>query len=826
MKVSLNGIKDFTEIKLSAEQLIETIGLQLGAVDEVEDLAKKYDGALTVEVIKCIKHPNADKLSLCWVDDAKKNKNVKRDSEGLVQVVCGAPNVKAGMKAVWLPPGMIVPSTADKDPFTLEAREIRGENSNGMLASAKELAIGDNHEGILEVDDNAKPGSGFGEVYKLDDTIIDIENKMFTHRPDLFGMLGVAREIAGIQHEAFKSPDWYKEDIDLMNDGRKNVLPLKIDNKVPKLVPRFSAVAVKDVKVAESPVWLKVYLSKLGIRPISNIVDITNYLMVLTAQPLHAYDYDKILKIGGGEAVLGARLSKKGEKLALLNGKTLELEPGAVLITAGDKAVGLGGVMGGAETEVDESTTSIIIECASFDMNLTRKTAMHYGLFTDASTRFTKNQSSRQNKAVIVKAVSELRKVAGGRVASHVVDDNHTKPGKNVVKISCGFINSRLGLNLKVKEVADLLKNVEFKVDATDENLEIEAPFWRTDIEIAEDIVEEVGRLYGYQHLPLTLPLKDIKPAELNEQFELKSVIRQQLAAAGANEVLTYSFVHSSLLEKVFQEQSKSYHIKNALSPSLQYYRQSLTPSLLEKVHPNVKSGYSKFALFEIGRGRTKGSDKLPKENNLLALVFTSSEKDDRGAAYYEARKYLDFLANNVLNQKLDYRQLKDHQDVVVAPFEPTRSAVVTTSSGEILGVIGEYRSSIISSLKLPKKTAGFEINLDKLQSSRSAKQYYSINKYPETIGDITLKTLSDTSFRELEEAVAATLNKLSDEQGYICSITALDVFQRDDDKRHKHTTFRISLSHPDKTLTTSEANNIFDKIEVSAKQKVKAERV
>ncbi|HET7827644.1 MAG TPA: phenylalanine--tRNA ligase subunit beta, partial [Candidatus Saccharimonadales bacterium] len=356
---------------------------------------------------ECTKHPNADKLSLCLVDDGGVNKQVKRAADGLIQVVCGAPNVKAGLLAAWIPPGATVPSTYDKEPFVIEARPIRNKTSYGMLASAKELDIGDDHSGIVEIDKDTKPGDSFAELYQMDDCIIDIENKMFTHRPDLFGMLGIAREIAGIQNRAFKSPAWYQETASLPTDGRKNVLKLTVKNDVPKLVPRFCAVAVKDVKVETSPLWLRASLSRLGVKAINNIVDLTNFYMLLTAQSLHAYDYDKV-KTG----VLGARLSKKGEKLALLNGKTITLNGGAVVITDGQKPIGLGGVMGGADTEVDEHTKNIILESASFDMNQTRRTAMEYGLFTDAATRFTKNQSPRQTMAVLGKAVEDIKQLA------------------------------------------------------------------------------------------------------------------------------------------------------------------------------------------------------------------------------------------------------------------------------------------------------------------------------------------------------------------------------------------------------------------------------
>jgi phenylalanyl-tRNA synthetase beta chain len=629
MKVSLNWVRHINDkYKCAADpapkgvdDLVDKIGAQLGAVDEVIDLGKKYEGALVVKVVDCIKHPNADKLSVCLVDDGKKTKGIDRNKEGLIQVVCGAPNVKAGQLVVWLPPGVTVPSSFDKDPFILEAREIRGQISNGMIASARELALGDDHTGILVLDDNAAPGESFASAYGLNDHIIDIENKMFTHRPDLFGMLGIAREIAGIQQNSFKSPSWYVQDADLHNDGRKNVLKLSVKNELPKLVPRFVAVAIKDVKVEESPVWLRIRLSSVGVRPINNIVDLTNFMMMETGQPLHAYDYDKV-KSG----VLGVRMANDGEKVTVIGGKEIKLKTGAIVITDGEKAIGLGGVMGGASTQVDENTKNIILEVANFDMNTTRRTAMEYGLFTDAATRFTKNQSSRQQRAVLCKAVDDIKKIAGGRVASLIVDIDHAKKAPRPVIVSTDFINERLGLELAPTEIKKILTNVEFIVESPSKTLSVTAPFWRTDIEIAEDIVEEVGRLYGYDHLNMALPSRSIKAAPRDKQLVFNSYIRDLLAEAGANEVLTYNFVHESLFKAAGQDKKLAYHLRNALSPDLQYYRLSVLPSLVEKVHPNIKLGYGSFVLFEIGKSHNKAikdenEADLPKEIRSLAVV-------------------------------------------------------------------------------------------------------------------------------------------------------------------------------------------------------------
>jgi phenylalanyl-tRNA synthetase beta chain len=831
VKVSLNWIKEFTDIKLSKEQLIEKIGAQLGAIEEVIDYGEPYEGALVVKVVSCVRHPNADKLSICLIDDGGVNKKVKRDAVGNIKVVCGAPNVAKGQRVIWLPPGMAVPATVGQEPLVLEAREIRGIVSHGMIASAKELAIGDDHSGIVVIKENFTAGTPMIDAFKLNDTVIDIENKMFTHRPDLFGHLGIAREIAGIQQIGFKSPAWYKEEPSLA----KNVpeLDIAVKNDAPNFAPRFCAVAIANVQVSDSPMWLKSRLARLGVRPINNIVDLTNYLMLETAQPLHAYDYDKL-----GTGTLGIRLSKKGESVVLLGGKTIKLNDGVLVITDGDKPIGMGGIMGGVETEVDSHTKNIILEVATFDMNQTRKTAMEYGLFTEAATRFTKNQSAFQNLAVICHALEEVLKLAGGHVAGPIVDKKtagHKSTGS--VSADASFINSRLGLELKPAQMKSLLENVEFRVTLNTDRLTVTPPFWRTDIEIAEDLVEEVGRLYGYDKLPLELPRRTLKPPARNPELSFKSRLRDMMAKRGGNEILTYSFVNESLLAKTSQNPKEAFHVRNALSPDLQYYRLSLTPSLLEKIHPNIKSGYEELSLFELGRVHEKGvddSEKLPKEIKRLAYV-TARKKPQAGAPFYQAKWMLEGLLSELGIYSLHYRLLNDVKGLppewqpTAAVFEPVHSAVVYAVSNDknnILAMVGEPINLASQSLKLPAFTAMFEADQTALLAAAQPLAYEQLNRYPAIQQDITLRMDQAIMAGEISRLLGEELAKLEQKEGYVFDLALDGIFQKPADKSHKQITWRLNLWHPERTLTTAEANKVFDMLETSVKQKFKAERV
>lgn len=821
MKVSLNTVKQYTEVNVGVDELVHTVNQQLGHVEEVIDMASRYKGATIARVEACEKHPNADKLSVC---------DIEVGTGELVRVVCGAPNVRAGLWVVWLRPGTVVPATAgDKEPFVLEARELRGVVSNGMIASGKELAINDDHSGIVELNPDEwlpsgkklTPGADFAEVYGLDDTILDIENKMFTHRPDLFGQLGVAREIAGIQHRSFSSPDWYRHSPTF---NRGEGLGLTVKNDALASVPRFMAVAIKDVEIKPSPLWLQCALVAMGGKPINNIVDVTNYIMFLTAQPTHAYDYDKLR----GHA-LGTRLARAGERLPLLNGKTYELDETDIVIVDGEGPVGLAGIMGGGNSEVSPETKNVVLEVANFDMYAVRKSSMKHGLFTDALTRFNKGQSPYQNPYVLDLLMKSLFDVAGGSQASAVFDEGWGE--RPLITLDCtqGFINERLGLELGVEETQTLLTNVEFNVTLEGETLHIEVPFWRTDIELAEDVVEEVGRLYGFDALPRELPLRTMTPAPKNLKRETQSLIRASLSRAGANEVLTYSFVHENVMRRAEQDVSQAFALSNALSPELQYYRLSVLPSLLERVHANIKSGHDEFVLFEIGKGHNKkyhadDDDGLPTELEFVDAVY-ASKKARTGAAFYQVRRLLDALADD-LGIRFVYKAIDEVMDFpVTAPFDQTRSALVETEGGVFIGMIGELKQSVVRAFKLPAYSAAMTLDQQGIIDARNETTAYTpLSRYPSVTQDISLKVARSARFGDV---FAAAQHALQDAQPPQTSMTlsTLGVYQPEAGDT-KTITLRLKVASYEKTLTDEEVGRLLDVVATGTSNATGAVRV
>ncbi len=846
MKVSLNIVKSLVNFELPpVDELVARVNAQLGSVEKVIDLGTQYKDARIVHVVQCEPHPNADRLHVCLIDDGGAVANIPRDDKGYVQVICGAPNVHADMWAVWLPPNSTVPASfADAEPFVLGARKLRGVLSQGMLAAADELAIGTDHDGIVEISGRDMPkgialqaGDSFAQVFGLDDVVLDIENKMFTHRPDCFGQLGVAREISGIFGQAFTSPDWYTV-AQKFADG--SGLELDIYNDIPDLVPRFMAVAVKNVAVQPSPLWLQCQLVAMGGKPINNIVDATNYIMLMTAQPTHAYDYDKLR---GGK--LGARMAHEGETIALLNGKTYTLGTDDIVIADGERAVALGGIMGGADTEVSSDTKNVVLECASFDMYAVRKTAMRHGVFTDALSRFNKGQSPLQNAPVL----KRLMGMVGGEQASAVYDKKQFSDefdeyfaGKYTpanIDINSSFINQRLGLQLTDSDIYTLLNNVEVHSHGPEDELGymcIQVPFWRTDIELKEDVVEEVGRLYDFGKLPRELPQRSTKPAPKNPRRELKRQIREQLSRAGANEALTYSFVHEHILKRAEQHADQAYKLSNALSPDLQYYRLSVLPSLLDKVHANIKAGHDEFCLFEIGKGHDvrlpHSEDGLPSERTFVDAVY-AAKKARASAPYYRVQRMAVRLLSSLgaqfelapmATENDDGEGLSGVEFEVAAPFDQRRSAWILCGK-ERLGIVGEFKQAVRRNFKLPEYAAGFSIDFDQLLAQpRDEQAYRPLSRFPSTSRDVSLRAPRDVSYAELYHVVQAAVDESAGD--IIVTIEPRAIFQPANDHSIKTTTFRLRMTHYERTLTDADAKPIVDRVATMALAKLGAECV
>lgn len=816
MIISTNWLKKFTDIDMSIDELATLIGARLVEIEEVIDLGVKYKDVIVVKVVECAKLEGSDHLNVTKIDDGGKTTNVERDENGLVQVVCGAPNVHAGMLAAWLPPSSTVPETfKDAEPFILGARKLRGVMSNGMLASATELDLYEDHTGILEVDVDAAPGSSFAEVYELNDYLLDIENKSLTHRPDTFGIIGFAREVAAIQGRSFHTPEWLMDVSPVFDVQNKVETPIvTIDN--PLLSDRYQAIILSEANgAAKSPVFIQSYLARVGVRPINAVVDVTNYLMMLTGQPLHAFDYDKVVAVGGGRADIHVRGGYDGETLALLDGRTIELTPSDIVIASGETAIGLAGAMGGASTVIDDNTKNIILESATFNLYNLRATQMRHGIFSEAITRFTKGQPAELTAPVLAEAARLMSAYANAQVVSDVAEAYPGKRDAREITLSVEAINSILGSKFMASDIIDTVHNVEFNADLVDmATITTVAPYWRSDIHISEDIIEEIGRLNGFDSIEPALPLRDFTAVRPTTFDELRANVRKTLVRAGANEVLTYSFVHGDVLQKANQDVANSYRITNSISPDLQYYRQTLTPSLLGLIHPNVKQGYDTFAVFELNKTHPKQhgltDEDVPVEVDMLALTMTS-KKSQRVSAYYQAKKMLDYLGE-ALGLELAYNPIDtDPNSSLSAPFEHRRSALVTDKKTDTyIGIVGEYKKSVSRGFKLPEYTAGFEISTQALHAAvaQLASEYTPLSRYPGTERDICFQVATDVMYGQIVANVAFVLKDVELET----NVTPVDIYQAENSPT-KNITIRIKLTAHDRTLTGDEVATIIDNV-------------
>lgn len=831
MIISLNWLKQFTKINGSVEELVELIGARLVEVEEVINLGEKYKDVIIADVRQVEKHPNADKLRVVHIDDGGNNKDVKRLENGLVELVCGAPNVREGIKVAWLPPGITVPSTYGKDEFVLEARELRGVVSNGMLASAKELGIGDDHSGIVEIDKDVPAGSSFARAYELDDYLLDIENKSLTHRSDCFGLIGFAREVAAIQGERFTSPTWLlSTDIKLYpvpEEVEKLEVTARVENA--ELSARYQLVALDNVDaVKSSPFAIQTWLARVGIRPISAVVDITNYLMYLTGQPLHAFDLDKVLaEHPEHKAEIIVREAREGETLTLLDGRSVSLAGDDIVICAGDKPIALAGAVGGATTEVDTHTKRVLIESATFDLYRLRNTSMRHGVFSEAVTRFTKGQSAVQTAPVLASAVRLMTDVTGARRISDVVDEFALKPDPLHIEVTLQRVRDVLGKDFGADTAMNPLLNTEFEAKLEGETLTVSPPYWRGDIHIAEDVIEEIGRISGFDTITPRLPVRSFTAVTPLSFDALRNRVRSILAKAGANEILTYSFVPEKLLRHAGQKPEQAFKITNALSHDLQYYRLSLTPSLLEKIRMNVKAGYDELALFELNKTHTKlqTDDKgLPIEASSLALVYAHKKPaKDSGSAYFAARRFLDYLAS-ACKIELEYAPVEGELGfAVAAPYEPSRSALVSVRGANIsLGIIGEFKEEVTQKMKLPPYATGFEIDLQEFAAAiPSHSSYTPLSKYPSTEKDITLRVVSDVPYEKIASNVASVLAT----EPLETSFALIGIYQGDD-MEYKNVTLRLRLTNHERTITADEANKLVAKVVDVARQAFSAEQV
>lgn len=825
MIISVNWLKKFVPDLPEIDELSKLIGARLVEIESIENLNEKYKDVVIARVISAKKVEGSDHLNLCKIDDGGKRDGVERDENGFVQVVCGAPNVREGLFVAWLPPKAIVPETFGGENFQLSARKLMGNMSNGMIASLRELGLGDEHDGILEIspetfENGLQAGDSFAEKFELNDYLLEVENKSLTHRPDCFGIIGFAREVAGILGQKFVEPDFIKQsDFGFEVNNDKSIV---IDAQDSEICERYTAAIfdVSDILKNPNLTLEKTYLLRSGMRPIDIITDLANELMLETGQPLHTFDFDKLAKINGGKNVkMTVRKAFENEELELLDGRKIKMSQNDIVIATGENdenAVALAGAMGGKSTEIDENTTRILVESATFNLYNLRNTQMRHGIFSEAITRFTKGVPEMMSRKVLDLFGVQLLAL-GGKSLSEIADSKGDfYYNKSEISVSKDKINQILGTNFSSEEIRKTLENVG--ILTKNDNSEIfVVPFWRNDLHIEEDLIEEVGRLNGYDNIKLQLPKRTFRAVKKAKIDLLQSEIREILVSSGANEILTYTFVHGDLLKKAGQDPKNAYKIINSISPELQYYRQTLTTSLLSKVNQNIRAGFSEFAIFEMNKITEKtlglNEENVPFEQKKLAFIYTKNKGEN---TFFEAKNYAEFLFNK-LGLKVKFIKFDLSKSPLSTEFEPKRSALIQVSNSEgekILGVIGEFKKKIQKALKLPESTAGFELDLGILleNTGRTSVKIKDFSKFQSVERDISINVDESRQFAEIFDIFKDISSEFKDVE---IETLPIDIFNNGDGT--KNISIRFKITPFEKTLNGDEIRDIMQKIEEKA---------
>jgi phenylalanyl-tRNA synthetase beta chain len=838
MKISLNQIRKYTDIKLTEDELIDRIKSGLGEVEHVLDLKEKYKGVLVGEIAEKANHPKSEKLKVYQVNIGKET----------LQVLAGGPELEVGNKIAYLTVGSVVPHNASPSKFdgVIRKAKLGGLESNGMMASARELDFSNDHEKVMVLETDAKAGTPLTEALGLDDKTLDIENKALTNRPDLFGHIGIAREVAGLQGIQYKTPEWYTDATINRPDTLSNEThKVTVENNAEALCYRYMIVAIKDINIAPSPLWLQTELVKAGMRPVNNIVDITNFMMIDSAQPMHAFDYDRVVAKDPNAtdtAHIVIRPGKNGETMTTLDGKNQTLDDNVIMICDSTSPIAVGGVMGGLDTEITDDTKNILLEVANFDMYSIRKTSMKLGLASDAVSRYARGQDQNQCETTMYKAIKMIEELTGGTLASNVIDNYPIRITPWDIEVSIERLNMHLGTELTKDEIKGLLEKIELEIvdnDADPDEIIVKIPTYRRDLRIREDIHEDIARLIGFDNIKLSYPSRSISPAANNELFELRHHLRTINQQLGANEILTYNFVNADTYKKIGLSTDQMHHLINSLSPELEYMRTILTPSILDKVSANIRKGNDEFALYEINKAHNKvdmDTENLPIEFNNIALVVTDDKKgsklDQYGSPYYLAKHYLSELLDTLGISNVAYRRISEVEieklpnwmQNALPLYKQSNTAIVSVSKEQditYLGFVGEYNNQAHKVYKLPAYTAGYEINIDSfINLVDKDSKYVEPSRFPATINDITVKVPVSTATGDIQDSIMAGIA----DQGRQVGVDIVDIYQPENNELIKHVTFRIKIQSSKKTLESDDVKYILSSVTADIKDQFGAE--
>ena len=788
MKVSLSWLKDYVTVDVDVVKLSEALtmaGLEVGAlVDRYAYLDHVVVGGIT----EIAPHPNADELSVCKVDVGT----------GIKPVVCGATNMKEGD----LVP-VALPGTKLLSDDTIEAGDIRGEASEGMLCSEAELALGTDGSGILLLPDTAKPGSGVAAALGLSDTLIEFD--LTPNRSDCLSIIGIAREVAAILKTPVKYPRVK------LPKGEPPIEELaSVTIEAPDHCPRYAARVVTDVKIEPSPFWLQDRLHSVGLRAINNVVDVTNFVLMEMGQPLHAFDFDRL-----AEHRIVVKTAQEGQTFTTLDGIERSLSSDMLMICDGSRPVALAGIMGGLESEIEDHTTAVLIESAYFNPITTRRTAKRLGLSTESSHRFERGVDPVGVGRALDRAAQLMVELAGGRLAEGVVDVYPRRFDERVIELSLKRTNRLLGTRLSQDEVGLHLKSIEMDVEALDEDrLKVVPPSFRVDIARPEDLMEEVARLRGYDQIPTTNPISHTVARQPDKKLKVRDRLRDLLAGSGFSETVTYSFIDRDACDKLLldgQDQRRQMvPILNPLTEDQEVMRTSLLPGLLATMYKNSTQRSENLRIFEIGKIFLKtGPDQLPEEVEMISCLWTGARYaetwhfDATKVDFYDMKGVAEAVFTGLNMTGVRFAPLTG-QDV---PYlRPGHGAQITVGD-ERLGTIGELSTKVLENFGLKQAAYCFDLNFDRLVDHVSEEKHAkALSRFPATTRDMAMIVDDHLEAQSILDFIVGL------DQELIEGVQIFDVYKGSPiPEGKKSMALRFTYRSFERTVTDSEVNSIHE---------------
>ncbi len=796
MKVPLSWLRDYVDVDLPVDELARRLtmaGVEAGEIHRIGD----WGECLVGQVTAVRPHPQADRLRLCQVDTGSEE----------VEVVCGAPNVEAGQKICFAKPGarLFNAHTGAKEP--LKPARIRGVMSEGMVCSELELGLGDDHTGIIVLPDDAPLGAPLDGY--LGDTILELE--VTPNRLDCFSLMGVAREVAALTGATVKEPE-----ISYPEEGPAITEEVSISIADPDLCGRYTASLIKDLKVGPSPDWLQDKLTKAGLRPINNVVDVTNYVMLEFNQPLHAFDYARLK----GRTVI-VRRARAGEILVTLDGVERKLNTESLVIADAQNAIGLGGVIGGANSEIGAGTKAVLLESANFDPLNNRQTARSLGLRTDATLRFEKGLRPELAPIALRRATQLIQQVAGGAVAKGIID---VFPGgrdlPESVKLTTRRLKKVLGMDVDLDTVERVLRSLGFETHRLDsESVEAAVPYWRSDIAIEDDLVEEVVRILGYDSVPVATLSTPIPYQQPDSARRLADAVKDTLASSGIQEVISYPLVNPDDLERVGANGANDAYltIANPLNSEENCLRTSLRPSLLRTLAANQGHGEGPFRLFEMGRVFLPRPADLPKEQQMVCGLLAGRRwepswlEESESLGFYDAKGAVDGLLQR-LGVDAEYAPVQD-------PFFGPGRAATIAAADVMLGVVGELHPAVAEKFDVRvEPVAFFELQLDSLLKAlpSGSRAFAPLDRFPSANRDLALVVPEDVPAGKVLDTI--TRHRL------VSEADLFDIYTGDNvPPGTKSLAFHLSFQAKDRTLTTEEVNRSLDGLMRTLEREVQA---